>query len=240
MASTAAGRQLTERHRLSQVRVAAAVVAQIRQLFGLLGPDTLADNSPAFVDAAVTLIAHQHGVSVALARGYYRTFRAVEAGAGATAILPTPGLDLDRVRTSLAVTGPIKIKQGMAAGRTFERASLSALTAAAGAASRHVLGGGRDMLTGAIRSDRRALGYARATSGRPCAFCALLAGRGPTFSDEASAGFQAHDACACVPEPVYRADAPFPGERFAALYQEQTAGSSDPLNAFRRAYEAAG
>jgi hypothetical protein len=237
VASTVEGRRLTERHRQAQVRLSALTVARIRQLFALLDPADLGRNTPGFVDAAVLLIAQQHDVSVGLARRYYRAFRAAETGSQIGGTLPAPGFDRDRVRTSVLVTGPVKVKQGMALGKTFEQASRTALTTVSGAATRHVLNGGRNMLSGAIQADRAALGYARATSGKPCAFCALLAARGPVYKSDTSASFKPHDACHCEPEPVFRRGAPFPGQRFADLYADTAKGTSDPLNSFRRAYE---
>lgn len=79
----------------------------------------------------------------------------------------------------------------------------------------------------------------------------MLASRGPIYTSASSAvtgpvlvgdTFKAHDRCRCVPEPVYRADAPWPrgSERYAQLWQESTRGlgGDEAIAAFRAAVEA--
>lgn len=235
MAATLAGRRLTEQHRRAQVRLAALTTAQMRELSRLLDPEALTDTTPGWLDAAVRLVVSQHTVSAALARRYFQAFRAVEAGQPMPGSLPQPGIDTEAVRTSLMVTGPTRIERARRRGLPVEQAARRALATAASSATRHVLSGGRDVITQAVAQDRRAIGWARVTSGNPCHFCALLSGRGAG----SSAAFEAHDGCNCSSEPIYRRDAPLPGRaaEFADLYARVAQGEPDPLNAFRRAYE---
>jgi hypothetical protein len=144
-------------------------------------------------------------------------------------------------RVSLTVTGPVGQKSKIGRGKSPTRARDESFVEASGAASRHVLTGGRQSLLTLLQDDQQAIGWARVTDGDPCAFCALLASRGPVYKTEQSAGFQPHDACACQPEPVYSRDSLWPGRgaEFRRLYREATRGYSgkDAINAFRRAYE---
>lgn len=156
-----------------------------------------------------------------------------------------PDLDFtaeDRaVQVSLEVTGPIAQKDKIRRAKLVDVARDESFTHAAGAASRHVLTGGRKSLLTLLDEDPQALGWARVTDGDPCAFCAMLASRGPVYRSREQAAFQPHDACACQPEPVYSRDSLWPGRarEFQELWRETTRGTSgrDSINAFRRAYE---
>lgn len=229
MATTAEGRRLTEQHRILQRRLAALTVAQMRQLWRLLDPENLPASSEDWLTATVAMIERNHAASAALSARYFVQFRQTEVRDGAFQLPPAPILDREQATTSLTVTGISRVAQGKAAVDT-----------AAAAAVRLVLNGGRGTLVDAVEADPVALGWIRVTDGDPCAFCALLASRGPTFKSQGSAGFQAHDSCACTAEPVYDRNTEWPGRNreWADLYSEVAQGQPDPLNAFRRAYEA--
>jgi hypothetical protein len=242
MAATDLGRRLTGQHRAAQGRLGAAALLQARRMWRLLNLAGIAETAQPWVDANLLLIERQHRASVALSRAYLTSFRLAEAGAQpAAGTIPAATFNRAAAATSLYATGPGSYLSQLKAGRSDTDAARRALNAVAGAAARHVLAGGRDTLTQAVAADSRALGWARATSGGPCAFCAMLASRGPDFGSEASAGFQAHDSCACQPEPVYRSDAAWPSgaQQFRQVWDESTrdAGDLDPAVAFRRAYE---
>jgi hypothetical protein len=145
------------------------------------------------------------------------------------------------VKVSLEVTGPVAQKSKTSRNKPRVTVRDESFEAAAGAATRHVLTGGRRSLLTLVEADPKALAWARVTDGAPCAFCAMLASRGPVYGSEAAAGFSAHDACACTAEPVYSRQAPWPGRarEFQELWRETTRNTSgrDSINAFRRAYE---
>jgi len=115
-----------------------------------------------------------------------------------------------------------------------------------GTATRLVLDGGRRTLVESIRADPRAEGWQRVTSGSPCAFCAMVASRGPAYASERAARFEAHDHCGCSAEPYYRGSRTLEvNQRLheawkAAQREARDAGelvrgtSNDALNAFRR------
>lgn len=229
MATTTEGRRLTEQHRILQRRLAALTVAQMRQLWRLLDPENLPASSEDWLTATVAMIERNHAASAALSARYFVQFRQTEVRDGAFQLPPAPILNREQATTSLTVTGISRVAQGKAAVDT-----------AAAAAVRLVLNGGRGTLVDAVEADPVALGWIRVTDGDPCAFCALLASRGPTFKSRGSAGFQAHDSCACTAEPVYDRNTEWPGRNreWADLYSEVAQGQPNPLNAFRRAYEA--
>jgi len=64
--------------------------------------------------------------------------------------------------------------------------------------------GGRLTVAATTGRDRKAIGWRRVTDGNPCAFCAMLASRGPVYRDAAAAdGLKYHAHCGCGAEPVY-------------------------------------
>jgi hypothetical protein len=240
MAVVAEAKRLTEQQRLLQVRIAAATALELRELWRLVDLENLDSTVPTWMAAVQRLVTDRHSASIAVATRYFAAFRVAEYGQPYTGTLPVPGMSTEALQTSLLVTGPIRIRQALSQGRTLTEAGNLALVDSTAAATRHALNGGRDTLTGAVTQDQRALGWARVTSVKPCAFCAMLASRGPVYR-EATARFQAHDSCRCTAEPVYRRNAPWPGrsQQWADLYKTQASTASDPTSAFRRAYEAA-
>lgn len=72
-----------------------------------------------------------------------------------------------------------------------------------------VLTGGRLTLQQWAAKDSRAIGWRRVSDGHPCAFCAMLVGRGPVYTSEQTAlrrqsdGEKFHPHCGCTVEVVY-------------------------------------
>lgn len=154
---------------------------------------------------------------------------------------------------SLTLAGPVLIESKKKQGKSPEQAAREAAVAAGGSAARHVLTGGRTQHLEMVQEDAAAIGWMRVTDGDPCAFCAMLSGRGPVYKSEASAsvvvnpkakralGEQYHDHCGCAAEAVFSNTQAWPGRgrEFQNLWKDATDGFSgkDALNAFRRAYE---
>ncbi len=243
MAVTDEGRRLTERHRATQLGIRAALLREVLTLWPALDPLRLADTAPAWLRAMLALIIRYRATSASEAQSYYRRFRDVEADS--TGVLPSVSLDWARqdraAQVSLTLTGPASIRHRLAQGIPVERASKLALVQVSGVASRHMLAGGRRTILETVAVDRTALGWARVTDADPCAFCALLASRGPAYRSQGTATFQAHDGCGCTAEPVFDAGAPWPGRarEFEQIYRASTADAygKEKLRAFRRAYE---
>ena len=176
MARTIDGRRLTESHRLAQARLGARAVAMMRDLWPLLDMTALDATTPRWLRAAVPMVQSQSVASARLASSYVQSFRRVEAPSAA-ALRPfvAPPPPAQQVVTSLTATGPVAVKQQMTRGVPLERAALGGMSRSSAAALRLALQGGRDTVNETIRRDPAALGYARVTSGDPCAFCAMLA-----------------------------------------------------------------
>jgi len=227
MAATVAGTRLTERHRTAQLALRALVLRQVMEIWPAFDIEDAARSWPPVEAALLAVVGERRAVSASLAAGYFEAFRTAER-AGGIAMPVLEAFDegaVARARTSLQVTGYVTTER-LRALKHPDPARV-ALVRLSGAVTRHVLDGGRDTLLASVRSDRRALGWARATSGDPCSFCAMLASRGPVYSERAG-NFQAHDHCACNLEPVYRHDQGWPaGSRdLQQLWRDTTGGLS--------------
>lgn len=238
MAATAVGAQLTELQRTAQLRLAAQTVAQLRSAWGLLDPADLDATFQQWLRVAVPVVQANRAASSRLAAAYLAAFRRAEIGtvADLKVVFAAP-VDVKAVTTSLLVTGPWSVKTAMTRGVQLARAADVAQARTAAAGMRHALDGGRDTLLDTVAADPKALGWARVASGNACAFCAMVASRGPEYKSEESANFEAHDGCQCGAEPVYQADAAWPpnSQRYRDLWDEHASGADNPLNAFRRA-----
>lgn len=244
MAATAEAARLTEAHRLAQARVSNQVIARILAAWPLLDPLDIDATVDRWLAVSLPIVRQGRRTSARLAANYLSAFRTLEVGVDTARFTPVLAEDLvvEQVTTSLMVTGPVALRRGVARRRPLAELLNTARSATGAAAMRHTLNGGRDTITATVQADGRALGWARATSGKPCAFCAMLASRGPAYKSEGTADFQPHDSCHCQPEPVYRRDADWPAgsKQYRRLWDEHAAGLSGPdaLNAFRRALSA--
>lgn len=241
MAITIVGRQLTEAHRLAQARIGAAATGDILTSFALLDPTAIDSTIERWLRIAVPAIVRRRETSAQMAASYLTAFRTAELGPSKWLPSIAAPAALEAIITSLTVTGPISLKKATGRGVLLDRAVENATVTTAKAAMRHVLSGSRDTIMGAVETDDQALGYARSTSGSPCSFCAMVAGRGFVYKTEKSAGFEPHDGCNCQPEPAYSETAELPpgSDRYAQLWAESTAGlfGDEARNAFRRALD---
>jgi hypothetical protein len=249
--------QVVERHRVEQLSIRARFVRELLRLWPLINVGDLDRSALAWIEAVADLILLFRKESASRALRYYSTVRLVETGEA------LPDIDLyenfglgdpNRIRTSLLVTGPVAFKQRIARGIPEQQAWDLSQADVAGAASRHVLNGGREMVMDAAKKDEVALRFARVTGDDPCAFCAMLASRGPEYLSEfsattakagsARAGQSFHDRCQCTILPLFDEN-PANGWtdrslQFSKLWADSTKGWSgtNALNAFRRALDA--
>lgn len=226
MAATVEARRLTELHRVAQVRLADQAVRAMLASFTLLDPAAIDETVARWLTVARPIVLGQRRMSARAAAGYLRAFKRLELGP--TAALPVL-MELDEitgaVTTSLTVTGPVALKERIGRGVPLARALEQTRSGVAGATIRHVLNGGRDTIATSVAADPDALGWFRVARGDACAFCAMLASRGPVYKSEAGAGFEPHDRCYCEPEPIYRPDSAWPdnAERYAEQWAEAKA-----------------
>lgn len=200
MASTAEGRELTEAHKLAQIGVGARTAAEARVLWRRLDINDLDGSTPYWLASNVGVVNRRVAESQRVASVYLDEYRRAEIGLAASVVLAAPTGTADALRFS----GPVRIKRLIGAGMGAQEAYESAFTKYAGSALRQSMMGGRLTIAKTAGADRRAVGWRRVTDGNPCAFCAMLASRGPVYKDAAAAdGLMYHSNCGCTAEPAY-------------------------------------
>ena len=143
----------------------------------------------------------------------------------------------EKLEGAIRGAGLAGLTNARARGLSVEAAHRNGYVKLAGSAAQLVLGGGRETLLGAVRSDPEAHGFQRVTDPNPCAFCRMVASRGPVFKTQESASFEAHGHCGCSAEPFFEGSLPLPAnERFRQEWNEATSGLSgaEALNAYRQ------
>ena len=248
MASTDAGTELTQAHRQRILALRAATLRELAALWPAWSVDD-AGTFDAFIAGITSVTMASYQAAATVAADYMAAFRTAEVGSAGSPILAEP-LSRDRLLGWLRTEGLGTTVKALQAGRTMEQARTVGLINLSGASGQMVTQGSYGTVIGSVGQDRAALGWARTTASKPCAFCAMLASRGPVYGAQSSASFQAHKACACGAEPVYDRDTEWPGNarQFQQTYQEATSQArvvgdlsrgttNDLLNAFRRVYE---
>lgn len=229
--------QLANNHRTAQTEVAAEVALRTLQAWPMLDIQALDATFPGWRDLVQRIINDGRARSSVLAAQYADLVKKVELGPSAQASTTLADVvGFDQVTGNLLLAGPASIKQALRRGTSLNEAVINAQARSAGVAENLALNGGRETLF----SDKQVITFARVCSGKPCAFCAMLASRGPVYRSKASAGFQAHPNCHCMPAPSYKRGAgrSQQSKDFLDQYHASTKGlrGKDALNAFRRSF----
>mgnify|MGYP007126047937 CR=1 FL=1 len=197
--------QLAEQHRAAQARLAAQATREVLRLW----LDAYQPREPsvwrALIAALVALISSLRRESSRLATGYYIESRAEARVPGFFVPSPAPEAPREWIEETARIAGARTYGRALSADVPERQARQNAGVAVAGSMERIVLDAGRRTILDAVEEDREAIGWARITDANPCAFCAMLASRGPVYS-EATARFEAHPHCACVAAPVWSRD----------------------------------
>lgn len=192
--------------------------------------------SAKYADAVAALVQEFASASASLTADYYEDVREA-AGITTPYRVPAPeDLPVDRVGESLA---PAKKVDPKVAQSQVE--SIAGLL---------VTSTGKSLLISAIMGDDKAKKWARVTRPGACAFCRMLATRGPVYKSDKTASFIPHPGpgkrggvCQCTIEAVFHPESYEPTAATRAdqkLYNDATAhvAPGEQLNAFRRAIAA--
>ena len=200
MASTAEGRELTTAHRDAQIQIGARAEIEARALWDRLDVDDLDGSKPYWLASTTIAVNRRMAESQRVASEYLTKYRLAELGAAGAVVLAAP----TETARALSLAGPTRVKRLIGSGMEPAVAFTAALTKFGGMARRQAMMGGRLTIAATAGRDRRAVGWRRVTDGNPCAFCAMLASRGPRYRDAAAAdGIQYHSHCGCTAEPAY-------------------------------------
>lgn len=196
---------LADEFRASQALSAAILTGAVIAAWRQINLGAVRSSWPPLRDLISVLVHDRYAAMWREGLDFYRGVRGLSAVPGSPPAIPPvpPVLVQSLVRQTLDATGPGTMLHGIKAGQAPAQALDNAAVKLAGAASRLAQQGARQAVLHSVRADEEALGWARITSGRPCAFCAMLASRGPVYKTEQSAGFEAHNHCMCVAMPVF-------------------------------------
>lgn len=230
---------LAEYRRAQDVIARGVVRAVVSVLRSVAGVRLDQGQFGAVVDALLPSVLSARSASAGLAREVYAAERARHSRSGRAPVVGMPHYERAALEDVLART----VKPALLDTDPVPRATV---VQAATAVARHVEMAGRETLIFSVESDRAALGWARVLTGREnCAFCAMLASRGPVYTSESSAlvradGRRFHDGCDCLVVAVFDRSS-WPGkaqaDRLFQFWQDSTRGQSggDAVNAFRSA-----
>lgn len=226
-------RRELDRVRSGPVALAVAIVREVRRVNGRLSPTARRRVLDILLDAILN--ARRQSVVVAL------RMHAEQSPRGFSPDVREPVYDEAAVENLLARTldqvNPLltPVEPGEVSWPTVERE-------VADATARHVDMAARDATVASVHSDREAVGFARVLQGETnCAFCLLMASRGPVYGSRYLAGDpdvrRFHDGCDCVVVAVFDKrdwagrDAYLDAK---AIYDAHGKGTGDPLNGVRR------
>ncbi|MGW4076041.1 VG15 protein [Streptomyces asiaticus] len=239
-------------YRRVQALLVARMARQVLRVWrDLMNPAKVDESWPAVRAALMPIVEQAREQSAVLARAAYMEARQ-DAGVPEDGFTPSGPLRLaiDRLESALDVTGPVEFKKAIAAGKTPQQAMDAAAVRMVGSTQYLALEGGRSVMNQSIEDDERATGWSRVTDNDPCAWCAMLASRGPVYKtaktagDPRQGGNSYHDHCGCQAWPAFTLDEPFVGLA-NRLYDDwlrvtRGTGGRDAVNAFRRWWETEG
>lgn len=232
-----------DRYRRAQRGLTRLLVRDVRGLRRLILPQRLRYSVPDWIAAVQTVVDQYADASASLAADWYEQQRHAAGVPGAFRPPLADQVPPEKTQASLRWATKDVWPRGPDAATEAQRQPLpvrldQAEAKAEQVAQKLVVDQARETVTGAVRRDRQATGWARTAALGSCAFCKMLATRGAVYSHD-TADFRAHDGCHCGVVPIFR------GQRFELsdkakewerLYQEYAAPhSGDQLARFRRA-----
>lgn len=226
-------------HYLTQLGLTTALFAALRRLWPTLEPDRLQKTYPTFVRGAAAVTGRYSQAAVSLNADFYDAMRE-QAGLGSRFSVPViEPLAGPQIEAYLK-----KATADFLAEAEVETAKIveSIQREADATMQKVVMDAGRNELIAAIEGDREAHGWARVTKPGACAFCLMLATRGPVYLAKQTASFEAHKSCHCTVQPLFgnHYEAPAHVREALALWRDSTSGLSGKaaIRAFRRAVDA--
>lgn len=241
-ASQAAQASLAEQFRMQQAYAATQAILDVLGIWGLLKLGDIRSSWPAIRTALAALIRDRFATAAAEGNAYYLQARSAAGVLGEAPSLVLPLMPEDAlIQATLDSTGPYTLLAKIKAAEPVPAAAQSAGTKMSEAATRLILNGARQAVLQSVKDDSQAVGWMRVTASDPCAWCAMLASRGPVYKSEASASFDAHYRCRCSAQAVFsREDAKaLRNAPLAQEWQQATEGYSgkDALRAWRRYWD---
>lgn len=262
MARTSEGRELTEKHRKGQAGI---VKRMLKVLLGIWDEEAdyknIDQSSLSFARRAAPEVLKFRAVSREYSKDYLVNFRDLE--------VPEPqrqpiadvvdNYSLEDALQELWTAARASMKRVSSKGYNTEDGLEAGRNAVSGKATKIVADGGRRVIKDDVERGNGPVGYARVVDADPCAFCAMLASRGVSYTGYLADGaglyrtdsfkdtnsrfvgkgdFKVHDGCQCTLEPVYKVGGkirlPGRGDELARDWARVAAGEKDPIKAWER------
>ena len=162
----------------------------------VLDPDDLDASSASWASQTASML---RGASSGVDREAAHYLRSWGRGHGRSMGFARPALADSSLDRQLMLSGPIRIKTLVGNGMGRSAAVADARRRVGATAMKAVRDRDRMDIIYSCRKQR--VRCRRVTVGKTCAFCCMLAARGPVYTKD-SAAFQAHVYCDCTYEPV--------------------------------------
>ena len=249
--------------RAAGVQVANAAVAEALALWEITDPLPLISGSrrnraiaaARLVDQLVAIVERARQQAVATAETGYNELRTVVLGDVVPFALPSIELEVTKaMRRALMLTSVGRMRHLWSTGMIPTKAHRDAFPQLAGVIVKQTADAAREAVEQATRDDSRAVGWARVTRPKACAFCLMLASRGAVYHSDESAsrvtggargrtrgtqlkGDAYHDDCRCFAVPVFDGDQGLPelNRKMSEAWANSTVGlgGKEALAAFR-------
>ena len=207
------------------------------------------------VDQLAALVERSRRAAVETAETGYNELRAAVLGDVVPFQLPAVELEVTKsMRRALMLTSVGRLRHLASLGKPLAQAHRDAFPQLAGVITKQTADAAREAVTQATRDDSHAVGFARVTRPKACAFCLMLASRGAVYHSAKSAsvvtggargrtrGTQAkddtyHDGCRCFAVPVFDGEQGLPelNRKMSEAWANSTVGlgGKEALAAFR-------
>lgn len=199
MSRTPEGRRLTDAYRQASNARAEVIRRRVSRHWGwYMRPDDIDYGRSQFAAAAAGDVLAGAEVERTMTGRYLTRHAAAEGHKGIEVVSPT--LATADVAETLTINGPVAYKTAKLRGLDDATAYAYARTRVSMAARGLIMDAGRGMVTMTARANGAR--WRRVTDGTPCAFCAMLAGRGPVYAED-TVDFEAHSQCGCTAEECW-------------------------------------
>lgn len=249
--------------RASGVQVVNDAVREALGLWELVDPMSLVTGSrrkrafiaARLVDQIVDLVVRSRQTAFTTAEASYNELRSTVLGDVVPYQLPSIELEVTKsMRRALMLTSVGRFRHLVSTGMTPQQAHREAFPQLAGVITKQTADAAREAVTEATRDDSRAVGFARVTRPKACAWCLMLASRGAVYHSAADAsqvtggarrrtrgtrekGEEYHDDCRCFAVPVFDGEQGLPelNQKMAEAWKNSTVGlgGTEALAAFR-------
>lgn len=189
------------------MRLSVAAESEIRRAWRLLDVANIDGTRASWERAMTSIIVRYQGLSTQAAEDYLARYELAELVSRVGPIARVQ-LDLSASLGVLDAAGPQALKRSIGRGVNPIVAYENLARSVRQETQKLILSGGRGTIVGAAQRDSRAIGWRRVSDGDPCAFCAMLVSRGPSYTSEAAALAKGnadpyHKGCGCTVEVLY-------------------------------------